>query len=123
MGLMEQLDLIFNPRSIAVVGVSDNHDKFGSLCLANLVKAGFGGRIYPVNPGMSEIFGLKAYPSVEAIPGEVDLVVIAIPAELAVPVIERCVNKGVKASIVKTLNKFLFLFSNLKIGVTVTVTV
>jgi len=102
MDLVEQLNHIFHPRSIAVVGASDNPEKFGSLCVANLLKAGFGGRIYPVNPGLSEVFGLKTYPSVGTIPDEVDLAIIAIPAELTVPAIEECVAKGIKGAIMLT---------------------
>jgi len=102
MDLVEQLNHIFHPRSIAVVGASDNPEKFGSLCVANLLKAGFGGRIYPVNPGLSELFGLKTYPSVGTIPDEVDLAIIAIPAELTVPAVEECVAKGIKGAIMFT---------------------
>ena len=99
MDLVEQLDHIFSPRSIAVVGASVNPEKVGFMCVANLLEAGFGGRVYPVNPGLSELFGLRAYPSITAIPGEVDLAIVAIPAELTVSTIEECVAKGIKGAV------------------------
>ena len=99
MDLVEQLDHIFYPRSVAVVGASANPEKVGFMCVGNLLEAGFGGRVYPVNPGLAQLFGLKAYPSVSAIPGEVDLAMVVIPAELTVSTIEECVAKGVKGTI------------------------
>jgi acyl-CoA synthetase (NDP forming) len=99
MELVEQLDRIFYPRSVAVVGASANPEKAGYMCVGNLLEAGFGGRVYPVNPGLTELFGLRVYPSVTAIPGEVDLAMVVIPAELTVPTIEECIAKGVKGAI------------------------
>ncbi len=99
MDLVEQLDRIFYPRSVAVVGASANPEKVGFMCVGNLLEAGFGGRVYPVNPGLAQLFGLKAYPSVSAIPGEVDLAMVAIPAELTLSTIEECIAKGVKGAI------------------------
>ena len=99
MNLVEQLDYIFSPRSVAVVGASANPEKVGFMCVGNLLEAGFGGRVYPVNPGLSELFGLRVYPSVTAIPGEVDLAMVVIPAELTVSTIEECVAKGIKGTI------------------------
>ena len=102
MDLVEQLNHVFYPRAIAVVGASDNPRKVGSMGVRSLVEGGFEGKIYPVNPDLSELFGLKAYPSVKAIPGEVDLAVIAIPARLTIPVVEECIAKGIKAAIMFT---------------------
>jgi len=99
MSLVEQLEPVFNPRSVAVVGASASPEKLGFMCLGNLIEAGFGGKIYPVNPAISELFGLKVYPSVAAIPGEVDLAVVVIPAELTLAAIEECAAKGVRGAI------------------------
>ncbi len=99
MDLVKQLDHIFNPRSVAVVGASANPEKVGYMCVGNLLEAGFGGRVYPVNPSLAQLFGLKAYPSVSAIPGELDLAMVVIPAELTLSTIEECVAKGVKGAI------------------------
>jgi len=102
MDLIKQLNHVFYPRAIAVIGASDNPRKVGSMGVRSLVEGGFEGKIYPVNPDLSELFGLKAYPSVKAIPGEVDLAIIAIPAQLTLPVIEECVAKGIRAIIMFT---------------------
>ena len=89
---------IFNPRSVAVVGASASPDKVGYMCVGNLLEMGFKGRVYPVNPGLAQLFGLKAYPSVSAIPGEVDLAMVVIPAELTPTTVEECAAKGVNWS-------------------------
>ena len=99
MDLVEQLDHIFFPRGVAVIGASANPEKVGFMCVGNLLEAGFGGRVYPVNPGLAQLFGLKAYPSVTAIPGEVDLAMVVIPADRTLSTIEECVAKGVKGTI------------------------
>jgi acetyl-CoA synthetase (ADP-forming) len=99
MDSIKQLERIFNPRSVAVVGASASPEKMGYMCLGNLLELGFKGRIYPVNPGLVQLFGLKAYPSVSAIPGEVDLAVVVIPAELTLATIEECAAKGVQGVI------------------------
>ena len=99
MDLIEQLDRIFCPKTVAVIGASANPEKVGFMCVGNLLEAGFGGRVYPVNPGLAQLFGLRAYPSVNAIPGEIDLALIAIPAELTISAIKECIAKGVKGTI------------------------
>jgi acyl-CoA synthetase (NDP forming) len=99
MSSFEQLDRVFHPETVAVVGASASPDKVGFRVVANLLEAGFGGRVYPVNPALSELFGLKAYPSVGAIPGEVDLAVVVIPAELTISAVKECMAKGVKGAI------------------------
>jgi acyl-CoA synthetase (NDP forming) len=99
MNSSKQLELIFNPRSVAVVGASASPDKVGYMCVGNIVELGFKGKVYPVNPGLAQLFGLKAYPSVSAIPGEVDLAMVVIPAELTLSAVEECAAKGVKGLI------------------------
>jgi acyl-CoA synthetase (NDP forming) len=99
MSSVKQLERIFNPRSVAVVGASASPDKVGYMCVGNLLELGFEGKIYPVNPGLAQLFGLKAYPSVSAIPGEVDLAMVVIPAELTLAAVEDCIAKGVRGVI------------------------
>jgi len=88
--------VFFEPDSVAVVGASDTPGKFGYFLLKNLVDLGFEGRIYPVNPNLDTILGLKAYPTVDAIPYEVDLSVILVPAILAPEIMRGCAKKHVK---------------------------
>ncbi len=74
------LDLLFRPRSIAVIGASGTPTKIGGVPIAHLLRYGFRGPIYPVNPAHKEIQGLRAYPKVAAIGKPVDLAIVAVPA-------------------------------------------
>jgi len=94
------LESLFKPRSIAVVGASRQPGKIGYEVLRNLIEYGFSGKIYPVNPKAEEILGLKSYPSVSAIPDEVDMVVVSVPANLVPDVIEDAGKKGAKVAVV-----------------------
>lgn len=97
------MDLFFKPRSVAVIGASRNPKKDGNIILQNIIDSDFSGDIYPVNPSAEEILGLKVYPNVKDIPGEVDLVVLIIPARFCVQAMEDCAAKGVKAVIIEAM--------------------
>ncbi|RXE55145.1 CoA-binding protein [Methanoculleus taiwanensis] len=90
----------FSPRSIAVVGASSDSKKMGYAVLHNLLH--FPGQLYPVNNKRAEIQGLKAYPSVAAIPNPVDMAVITVPANHVPAVIEECGQKGVAIAVIIT---------------------
>ena len=94
------LRMFFEPRSVAIVGASRKQGKIGNFILRNNLFLGYSGPIYPVNPGVSEIQGLKCYPSVAAIPEAVELVVIALPAHLVVDVMKDCQKKKVKGVVI-----------------------
>jgi acetyl coenzyme A synthetase (ADP forming)-like protein len=94
---VSQLAAFFRPRVVAVVGASRERNKIGTEILHNLVATKFAGTIVPVHLTASEILGLKAYPRVTAIPGDVDLVVVAVPAAQVEPVVDDCIAKGVRA--------------------------
>jgi len=96
------LDAIFSPGSIAVVGASRHRGKIGYEILHNLIVNEYQGTLYPVNPKATSIHGIRAYPSVLAIPDPIDLAVITVPAEFAVDAIEDCGKKGVKGLVVIT---------------------
>ena len=90
---------IFNPQSIAIVGVSRSdrtqHPGYTGLMFLRMLKgSGFKGRIYPVNPKASEIEGVRVYPSVTAIPEPPDFVIVAVPAAAVPQVLEDCVTAG-----------------------------
>ena len=86
----------FEPESVAIVGASNNPMRITYHLVANLIKLGFRGRIYPVNPGEKEILGLKAYPGVKHIPETVDLAVIGVSYTVTPEVLKECVEKGIK---------------------------
>ena len=91
-----QLDAIFLPRTLAVIGVSAGDDKFGSRFLKALLDFGFKGRIFPVNPKGGEVFGLPIYRSLAEIPEPVESADIMVPARFVPQVLEECLAKGVK---------------------------
>jgi len=92
-----ELDTMFYPGSVAVVGASSRPDGgSGARYVSRLHERGFAGGIYPVNPGATEIHGLKAYPDVKSLPELVDLVIVAVPAPRVPEVLEDCIATGVK---------------------------
>ena len=96
------LDAFFNPKSIAVIGASENPQKLGYQVLSNVIASGFRGGIYPINPKSKEISGLTCYASVLDVPEAVDLVVIVVPNTFVAPVLEESGKKGAKGAIVIT---------------------
>jgi acetyltransferase len=94
------LDKIFNPSSIAVVGASDESGTVGHALMKNLIELKFQGDIYPVNIRKTEILGYKAYPSVEQIPERVDLAVIATPAATVPEIVEQCGRAGIAGLVI-----------------------
>jgi len=81
------LDVFFNPASVAVVGVSRDPLKVNYNLLVNLVGLKFAGRIYPINPNVRELLGIKVYPKLTSVEDEVELVVCAVPAAATLDVI------------------------------------
>lgn len=94
------LEALLAPRSIAVVGASNDWRRFGGRVLHYIRQAGFDGDIYPINPGRDVVQELKAYPSVRAIGRPFDCAMLAITAEESVQTIRDCAEMGVKSAIV-----------------------
>lgn len=92
-----ELEAIFQPHSIAVIGASANPQSQGYDYVRSLLEHGYKGAIYPVNPQLVELFGLKAYPSLRQVPGPVDYVISCIPAPGVLALVKDCRQKGVKA--------------------------
>lgn len=97
---MSRLDALFRPRGVAVLGASSKELTIGHRVVRNLRDAGFAGGIYPVHPGAPDICGLPAFPSIEAVPGPVDLASIALRADRVPGALEACGRAGVRAAIV-----------------------
>ena len=91
---------LLSPRSIAVIGASRKRRTVGGEIFYNLLRCGFNGPVYPVNPTASVVQSVAAYASILDTPGPVDLAVLVLPARLAAGILEQCVDKGVKAAIV-----------------------
>jgi 3-hydroxypropionyl-CoA synthetase (ADP-forming) len=94
------MDFFFNPRAVAVVGASSTPGKIGYEVLRSIVESPYTGDIYPINPNVDEILGLKAYGSIKNIRGEVDLAVFVLPAPAVPEVMEECGAKGVKGVVI-----------------------
>jgi acyl-CoA synthetase (NDP forming) len=99
--VINQIDDLFNPRSVAIVG-APRGIKAGSVFLIALQEQGFRGKIYPVNPRADSINGLKAYPSLTDIPSSVDLAIVLVPHQHSIAVLKECAAKGVKGAILFT---------------------
>jgi acetyltransferase len=94
------LESIFKPDSIAVVGASAKKGSIGRSLMENLLQAEFPGDIYPVNPKYDTLLGRKTYAKIGDVPATVDLAVIAVPIEKVPGVVEECVDAGVKGTII-----------------------
>jgi acetyl coenzyme A synthetase (ADP forming)-like protein len=91
---------VLQPRSAALVGASRRPGSVGAEVLRNLVEAGFTGELYPVNPAAETLRGLPAYPTLEAVPGEVELAVVAVPAAAVAAVAREAAAKEARALVV-----------------------
>jgi acetate---CoA ligase (ADP-forming) len=91
---------VLAPRSVAVVGASRRAGSIGEAVVHNLVTNRYGGPLYPVNPAATEIDGIPAFPSVLAIPGDVEMAVITVPAAVVAAVARECAEKGVRGLVV-----------------------
>ena len=95
-------DPLFRPESVAVVGASDNPGKLGFHVMKSLVDGGYPGRLLPVNPRKRRILEHAAYPSLEAVSGDVDLAVVVLPATMVPAIIQSCARKGVRGIVLIT---------------------
>lgn len=91
---------LFNARSVALVGASNEPHKFGYMTLKSIIEGGFKGRLYPVNPKGGEIQGIKAYRSLNEIQGSVDLVIVIVPAKFIPDLLHEMAEKGVTGAII-----------------------
>ena len=99
--ITDQLSPVFYPGSVALIGISNAAVNVGYMFLQSLLDVGFP-KIYPVNPRGGEIMGLKVYPTVNDIPGEVDLALLTVPREAVPEIAKDCARKGVKAMVLYT---------------------
>jgi acyl-CoA synthetase (NDP forming) len=96
------MDIMFNPRSVAVIGASENPGKLGFHVMKSLTGGGYSGKIIPVNPGSPEIMGFIAYPGVNEYDQQIDLAIVVVPAKRVPAVFVECVKKGIKGIVLIT---------------------
>jgi acetyl coenzyme A synthetase (ADP forming)-like protein len=97
---MNRLDAIFSPQSVAVLGASTTPGKVGHDIFANILKGGYQGTLYPVNPSARSVLSVRAYKTILEIPDSIDLAMIILPPRLALKAVEETVEKGVKGIVI-----------------------
>ncbi|MDQ1330923.1 MAG: hypothetical protein QG578_1188, partial [Thermodesulfobacteriota bacterium] len=97
---MSNLDPIFSPKSVAVIGASTTPGKVGHDIFANILKGGYTGTLYPVNPSAKSVLSVKAYPRLTEIPDDIDLAMIILPPAAAVKAVHEAVAKQVKGIVI-----------------------
>lgn len=103
MGVFEELDRIFNPRGLAIIGASNRQDNLGNFFLQGLIQYGFPrDRLYVVHPSAGEVAGITAYPRARDIPGDVDLAVVYSPRDTVPDIVRDCTQKGIRGVVICT---------------------
>ena len=98
--MARDLTPLFRPRSLAVIGASDDPAKIRGRILAQIVKGGYRGRIFPIHPTRTVIQGLPSFAAIGKAPGPIDLALIAIPAESVPAMLVECAAAGVRSALV-----------------------
>lgn len=98
--LFSSLDAIFSPKSVAVIGASNTPGKVGHDIFQNILKGGFTGTLYPVNPNTKSIRCVRAYPSILDIPDSVDLAMLILPPKRCLEAVDQAIQKGVKGMVI-----------------------
>lgn len=98
--MYQELQPLFAPQSIAIIGASGTPGKWGHQMVARPLRSSFRGPIYPINPKSKEIEGLKVYRSIKDVPGPVDMAIITVLAPMVPAMVKECAEKGVKAMVV-----------------------
>src|SRR5688500_14441523 len=96
----DRVRLLFNPQSVAIIGASSDTTKASGYPLRNLLAANFQGTIFPINPRVESINGIRTFASVLDVPGTIDVAIVMVDAALVPQMVAECGQKGVKAAIV-----------------------
>jgi len=100
--MKHSLEPLLRPKAVAVIGASDNPARIGGRPIYSMLKDGYEGNLFPVNPNRDIVQGLKAYPNISSVPMPVDSAVISVPENIALKVIKECAENGVKSVVVFT---------------------
>lgn len=95
-----QLDSIFQPKTVAVIGATETKGSVGRTVLQNLLATPFGGEVFPVNPKRSTVLGIKAYPDLQSIPKKIDLAVVVTPAKIVPQIISDCADLSIPSAVI-----------------------
>jgi len=94
------MDSLFDPKSIAVIGASNRKDSVGYILLHNIIAAEYEGVVYPVNPNARAVQAIQCYDTISQVPRKVDLAVVAVPAKAVPDVVRECGESGVSACVI-----------------------
>ena len=97
--ILRSMNRIMRPAAIAVIGASAEDGKIGNSVMKNLINGGYPGAIYPIHPKLAEVMGRKAFPSVKAVPGNIDVAVFAIPAPAVAGALKECGEKKIAGAV------------------------
>jgi len=97
---VQAISRIFNAQSVAVVGASGDPAKYGHMTLDSIIRGGYDGQIYPVNPKGGDILGRRVYPSLTDIPGQPDIVVVIVPAKFVPGILREAAQKGAAGAVI-----------------------
>jgi acetyl coenzyme A synthetase (ADP forming)-like protein len=100
--IVASMERLLRPRAVAVIGAARERGKIGHELLTNIVKSGFTGPVYPVNPNARAVASLPSWPSIQAVPEKVDLAVISVPAAMVLEEVRACGEAGVGALVIVT---------------------
>jgi acetyltransferase len=98
--IINPLDVIFAPKTVAVIGANEKLGSIGRRLLWNLITNPFGGTVFPINPQRHSVLGIKAYPTIFDVPEKIDLAVVATPAHTVPHIISDCVDAGIQGAII-----------------------
>ncbi|MCH7552434.1 MAG: CoA-binding protein [Chloroflexi bacterium] len=98
--IIQQMQRIFTPRGVAIVGASSTPGKLGYAIVDNLKNGGYEGHVYPVNPGAAEILGYRVYPSLDDVPDDTDVALVSIPAKSVAGVVASAGAKGIAGLVI-----------------------
>src|ERR1700694_4464637 len=96
----DALSAALQPKSVAIIGASDNKNKVGGRPVDYLKRFGYGGNIYPVNPTREMVQGLRCYPNVASLPEAPDLAIVALAGDGVADAIRECAARGVRVAII-----------------------
>jgi acetyl-CoA synthetase (ADP-forming) len=99
--ILKELSPLFKPRAVALIGASGKPGKIGRLYMDRFIESGFA-NLFPINLKEKEILGIKAFPNVKEVPGDVDLAIILLPPEAVMQAVKDCVSKGVKGIVINS---------------------
>ena len=100
MNSTDSFEKIFNPRTVALVGASEDPKKMGGWCMSSFIQGSYPGKVYPINPKSKEIRGIKTYASLRDVPEKIDLAIVIVPSSAVAGVLVECADRGAKGAVI-----------------------